>query len=141
MSNPIIVGVDGSKTAAKAAEKAAGLAKVTGAPLHIICAFAKEKAVAVNEGTDSWLLTASSEAETIADGVAALHRADGLKVTTAAIQGKPDEALVAEAERLGAALIVVGNKRVQGLARVLGSVAMGVAQQAPCDVYVAHTTG
>ena len=36
-------------------------------------------------------------------------------------------------------MIVVGNKRVQGLARVLGSVASAVAQHAPCDVYIAKT--
>lgn len=30
-------------------------------------------------------------------------------------------------------MVVVGNKRVQGMARVLGSVASAVAKDAPCD--------
>src|SRR5690606_28369663 len=39
-----------------------------------------------------------------------------------------------------ASLIVVGNKRVQGVAgRVLGSIARDVAAHASCDVYIAHT--
>ena len=54
--------------------------------------------------------------------------------------GKPTEVLIGEAERLGASLIVVGNRRMQGLGRVLGSVANSVAHNAPCDVYIVKTT-
>ncbi|MCP3973298.1 MAG: universal stress protein, partial [bacterium] len=39
-----------------------------------------------------------------------------------------------------ARMIVVGNRRVQGIARVLGSVASDVAKRAPCSVLIAHTT-
>ena len=63
----------------------------------------------------------------------------GVEVTSAGASGKPGEALVTEAERLGATMIVVGNRRVQGIARVLGSVAAAVAHHAPCDVYIAKT--
>ncbi len=52
----------------------------------------------------------------------------------------PDDALVAEAERLDASMIVVGSKHTQGLARILGSVAAGVVHKAPCSVHIAHTT-
>ncbi|WP_281445477.1 universal stress protein, partial [Paenarthrobacter nicotinovorans] len=48
-------------------------------------------------------------------------------------------ALVNEAEMQDARLIVVGNRRMQGLGRVLGSVANTVAHTAPCDVYIAKT--
>ena len=47
--------------------------------------------------------------------------------------------LVSEADRLEARLIVVGNRRVQGPARILGSIARTVAANASCDVYVANT--
>ena len=40
---------------------------------------------------------------------------------------------------IGANLIVVGNRRVQGIERLLGSVAIDVLRHAPCSVYVAHT--
>jgi nucleotide-binding universal stress UspA family protein len=60
-------------------------------------------------------------------------------VTSRALAGRPATALVDEAIRLGASLIVVGNRRVQGVGRVLGSVATNVAAHAPCDVYIVKT--
>jgi nucleotide-binding universal stress UspA family protein len=47
--------------------------------------------------------------------------------------------LCEEAARLEASVIVVGNKRVQGAARVLGSIAGDVAKRAPCNVFIVHT--
>jgi nucleotide-binding universal stress UspA family protein len=35
---------------------------------------------------------------------------------------------------------VLGNRRMQGAGRILGSVANSVAHHAPCDVYVVKTT-
>ncbi len=52
----------------------------------------------------------------------------------------PATALCDEAPRLRATMIVVGNRRVQRLTRVLGAVANDIARQAPCDVLVANTT-
>ncbi|KII27016.1 universal stress protein UspA, partial [Arthrobacter sp. AK-YN10] len=64
---------------------------------------------------------------------------DRLEVTYSSARGKPGEALVKEAEIHDARLIVVGNRRMQGIGRVLGSVANTVAHTAPCDVYIAKT--
>jgi len=36
-------------------------------------------------------------------------------------------------------MIVVGSRRMQGIGRVLGSVADSVAHNAPCNVYIAKT--
>lgn len=38
-----------------------------------------------------------------------------------------------------ARIIVVGNRRMRSIGRVLGSVAISVAHHAPCDVYIANT--
>ena len=38
-------------------------------------------------------------------------------------------------------MIVVGNRRVQGAGRILGSVAAHVTKNANCDVLVANTVG
>lgn len=140
MTGPIVVGVDGSPTAQKAAEAAARLAIATGAGLHVICAYDRDRVKeVVGEGTDRWLLSSADEAATTARDVAGSVTGP-LEVTSAAAVGKPGEALVSEAERLEATMIVVGNKRVQGIGRVLGSVAAAVAQNAPCDVYIAKTS-
>jgi nucleotide-binding universal stress UspA family protein len=80
-----------------------------------------------------------NEADDLANQQAATFRAHGLAVTSAAIADKPADALIAEAERLEAELIVVGNRRVQGLGRLLGSVAADVVHHAPCDVLVVKT--
>jgi len=45
-----------------------------------------------------------------------------------------------EATRLEARTIVVGNRRVQGVTRVLGSIAADVTKHAPCDVLIANST-
>ena len=37
-------------------------------------------------------------------------------------------------------MIIVGNRRVQGAARILGSIATDVLHIAPCNVLVVHTT-
>lgn len=140
MSGLIIVGVDGSPTAGKAAQVAADLAGATNARLHVVCAHTHDRVEEIQEGTDHWLLTTADSADETARTVAAaLVVRPGVEVSSGGAPGKPGDALVEEAERLEATLIVVGNKRVQGLARILGSIATDVARQAPCDVYIAHT--
>lgn len=56
-----------------------------------------------------------------------------------AIRGTPSQALLKQAEKYYARVIVVGNKRMQGLGRVLGSITSSLAHNAPCDVYIAQT--
>jgi nucleotide-binding universal stress UspA family protein len=53
--------------------------------------------------------------------------------------GDPATVLCEEAQRLNARMIVVGNRRVQSAARVLGAIATDVARHAHCDVLIAHT--
>ncbi|TNM37517.1 universal stress protein [Nocardioides albidus] len=141
-SRTIVTGVDGSETATAAAERAAVLAGALGARLHVVSAFGKFESETVRIGSDTLLLSTERDAEEVAAKVTkALQAAHpDVQITSGAAEGKPGDALVATAEALGAELIVVGNKRVQGIAgRVLGSIARDVAARASCDVYVAHT--
>ncbi|GAA3517455.1 universal stress protein [Nocardioides daeguensis] len=138
----IVTGVDGSETASTAAERAAVLARALGARLHVVSAYGKLEQETVKIGSDTMFLSSEKDAEDVAAKVAAALRAahPDVEITSGAAEGKPGEALVATAEALGAELIVVGNKRVQGIAgRVLGSIARDVAVHASCDVYIAHT--
>ncbi|CAM3465362.1 universal stress protein [Nocardioides dubius] len=139
MANIIIVGVDGNEPAEQAAGVAADLARATGAALHVVCAYAREQVAEVEFDDSTLQVSVAKESADIAARAAKALGAGITTVTSTAAQGRPAEVLTAEAERLGASLIVIGNKRVQGLARVLGSVAAAVAQHAPCDVYIAHT--
>ncbi|ANH37012.1 Universal stress protein [Nocardioides dokdonensis FR1436] len=135
----IIVGVDDSETAGRAAVTAAELARSTGARLHVVCAYAKESVTEVGDGSDHWHLTASGVAAGTAERVAAQLSSIASDIVGTAVEGKPADALVEAATETGADLIVVGNRRVQGPGRLLGSIATAVAHQAPCDVYIAHT--
>lgn len=138
MSGVIVVGVDSSATALKAAERARDLALALGASLHVVTAFENERAEVMGQGSDQLVISEADSAQRVA---AALIKNSGgdLDVTHFASRGKPAEALVEEAIRLDARLIVVGNRRMRGLGRLLGSVANSVAHSAPCDVYIANT--
>ena len=141
MTKRIVCGVDNSPTAAAAARRAAELAVALGADLHLVSAYGKIESELVEIGSEKLLLSNEMEADRIAGAVAVELRQEfpGLDVTPSSSEGRAGEALVKTAEHLGADLIVVGNKRVQGIARVLGSIARDVAQHAPCDVFVVHT--
>jgi nucleotide-binding universal stress UspA family protein len=55
-------------------------------------------------------------------------------------KGDPADVLIAKADELGADLIVVGNKGMKGVRRVLGSVPNSVAHGAACSVLIVDTT-
>lgn len=140
MSNqPIVVGVDGNPRSERAAEAAAELARATGSPLHVVCAYVRDQSAEVDAVNEGSLTSVAAASAAIAAEVAQHLRATVPTVTSAAVQARPVDALLGEAERLDARMIVVGNARVQGIARVLGSIAGGVAHHATCDVYIANT--
>ncbi|KQT93491.1 hypothetical protein ASG49_00235 [Marmoricola sp. Leaf446] len=139
MANVIVVGVDGTDTSRHAARRAAELAVRLGADLHVLTAADKAMVEEFPDRPGASLLTSGELAEAVASEVADELRATAPSVTSSPLQGKPATALVDEATRLGAAVIVVGNRRVQGVGRLLGSVASGVAAHAPCDVYIVKT--
>lgn len=141
MSKKVITGVDGSDSAARAARRAAELAEALGAELVVVTAYAQFEMEKIASGSDQFIFSTEASADATAAGVVSELRSQfpGVAISSASGEGKPGEVLVAAAEQTGADLIVVGNKRVQGIARVLGSIARDVATRAPCDVYVAHT--
>lgn len=138
MSGIIVVGVDGSDTARKAAESARDLAAALGATLHVVSAFDSDRSEVFSSGSNKWLVSDADKAEHVARSVADTLGGD-IKITYAAASGRPADALIREAISKEARAIVVGNRRMRGIGRVLGSVANSVAHNAPCDVYIANT--
>jgi nucleotide-binding universal stress UspA family protein len=129
--------VDGSPSARKAAEVALGLAKALGGSLHIVTAFDVDRSETFGVGSDEVKVWNSEAAETVAKSLGETR--PGVEISYFAARGKPADALIKEAMRLDARLIVVGNRRMRGIGRLLGSVANSVAHNAPCDVYIANT--
>jgi nucleotide-binding universal stress UspA family protein len=110
-----------------------------GASLHVVSAVNR---VTIEEFPDRPGASQVTSGEVAASVVAdvALELKDVLpRISTSSMQAKPSVALVEEAERLDARLIVVGNRRSQGIGRILGSVAGGVVAHSPCDVYIVKT--
>lgn len=141
MAEVIITGVDGSETATLAAVKAAEAAQAFECSLHIVSAYGPGERRTLTDGVEKVIIDLRTDAERISSEAAESLRPQfpKLEISTAVAPGNPADVLVEEAERLEARLIVVGNKRVQGPARILGSVARTVAANASCDVYVANT--
>lgn len=137
--NDIIVGVDQSETAQRAATKAAELAAAFGANLHLVTCVDKSKPLEMSVGSDRFRSDPLADAQQELEEMARRLAHD--QTTTAAAYGDPADFMCEEAARLDARAIVVGNRRVQGASRVLGSIAANVNKHAPCDVYVAHTKG
>lgn len=141
MAEVIITGVDGSETATLAAVKAAEAAQAFECSLHIVSAYGPGERRTLTDGVEKVIIDLRTDAERISSEAAESLRTQfpELEISTSVAHGNPADVLVEEAERLEARLIVVGNKRVQGPARILGSVARTVAANASCDVYVANT--
>ncbi|WP_181311304.1 universal stress protein [Nocardioides campestrisoli] len=141
MESVIIAGTDGSATALTALRRAASLASALGRQLAVISAFGHASTRQIQLDGESVTIHPEAAAEAVAHEAAELIQREfpGLDVLPLAVQGRPADALVEEAERRVADLIVVGNVRTQGLGRILGSVASDVTHKASCDVYVVHT--
>jgi nucleotide-binding universal stress UspA family protein len=138
MYKNIVVGYDGTPRAFRAVEEAADLSTAVGSTLHIVTAVDKKEQVhEIGESSDKVYM---SNVDIARDQLAnAAVKFGHLDVRTSAVVGSPAQVLVTEAARLDADLILVGNRHVQGLSRVLGSVAEDVAHKAPCAVLIAKT--
>ena len=82
------------------------------------------------------------ESQKYLDGLADKLRAEGLQVSTVALESeRVVEAIVEYAEKRGIDLIVMSTHGRGGLSRlVFGSVAEGVVRQAPCPVLLVRPT-
>jgi nucleotide-binding universal stress UspA family protein len=144
----VMVGTDGSATSFRAVDRAAKLARDAEATLVLLTAYrpmsGREAEDARQQlGDDAYKVAGSSPAEDVLRDAAERARAVGaIKVDTVAIEGDPVDALVDEAMRRSADLLVVGNRGLNSLAgRLLGSVPANITHKANCDVLVVHTTG
>jgi nucleotide-binding universal stress UspA family protein len=134
----IVVGVSDAATSQIAGRKAVELAEATGATVHFVTAVENGETAVIEIGSDRFVLDTVESAR-----IAVEHFVHGLgssiNYTVQAVEEAPAKALVSVAELLDADLIVVGNVRMQGLARVLGSVGNDVAHSAPCSVLIVKT--
>ena len=144
----IVVGTDGSQTAAMALQAAIELAEQCRARLHIVSAYEP----VADERTRSeqldvphdmqWSVGPRAEVLGLLDEARAQASRQGVTaVETSARQGDAADAILDVAEEQHADLIVVGNKGMTGAKRfLLGSVPNKVSHHAPCSVLIVRTT-
>jgi nucleotide-binding universal stress UspA family protein len=122
----IVTGTDGSDSASEAVRQAAELADSSGLPLHLVSAHASD----VDPATRVRAILDAGR-----DALAGL----AVEVHLHAVLGTPADALCAVATRVGAELIVVGNKGEDTSFGLRRSISEQVQRKAPCPVLVVDT--
>ncbi len=148
MFSRIVVGTDGSETAAEAVRQATELAKLSGARLDIVSAFEpvpqqRVKAEAREAPGDvQYEISPREDVNLILDAATGEAKKAGIEEVQAhAREGEPADAILDVAEEINADLIVVGNKGMTGARRfLLGSVPNKVSHHAPSSVIIVRTT-
>jgi nucleotide-binding universal stress UspA family protein len=119
----ILVGFDGSATAAAAVARAVHVSRATGASLTILH---------VGGGDPATEMVAAE---------AARHANGGVRIDTLVRTGDPATVLAEVAEQEHYDLLVVGNKGMKGAARFfLGSVPNKISHHARCSLLIVRTT-
>ncbi|MEV7135615.1 universal stress protein [Arthrobacter sp. NPDC093128] len=139
MAEVIVVGVDHSPSALRTAQSASRIAAALDSTLNVVTAFDNDRITEFGSGSDRLMVSDADEAEQVAKSVVGSLGTAGVDAVPFAVRGTPAQALIRHAEMYEAHTIVVGNKHMQGLGRVLGSVANSVAHGAQCDVLIVKT--
>lgn len=142
MFKHILLPVDGSETAQKAVEKAAGLARAFGSDVTAIYVIDPYPFTGLGSdfayGQAEYLSAATAEAREATEAARATLEQAGVKVTTSVIEAHAAwRGIIDTATALGADLIVMGSHGRRGLEKVvLGSVAQRVLSHAHLPVFI-----
>ena len=147
MFRSIVVGTDGSETAAQAVRQAVDLAKATSAKIELVSAYEPVSSQRLREENQQvpddlqWKVNPREDVDSTLEDASELAKDSGIDVEVHARQGDPADAILDVAEETKADLIVVGNKGMTGARRfLLGSVPNKVSHHAPCSVLIVRTT-
>ena len=141
----VLVGTDGSETSYKAVDRAAAIARESGAQLVIVTAYRplsqrEQQDAAQQLGAEAYKVMGSHPAEDVLRE-ACTRVGSGVDIETVAVEGEPVDALVRTAADRKVDLLVVGNRGLNSLSgRLLGSVPSVVTHRASCDVLIVATT-
>jgi nucleotide-binding universal stress UspA family protein len=147
MFGSIVVGTDGSETAAKAVEQAVDLASSVGARVEFVSAYEPVPESRLREEAQQapddlqWSINPREDVDATLRDACERATARGVEAGRHARQGDPADAILDVAEETRADLIVVGNKGMTGARRfLLGSVPNKISHHAPCSVLIIRTT-
>ncbi len=138
MFDIVVVGADNSPTAKRAIEAAVDIVLMSGGALHLVTAFAYKKMG--ESSADSGVFTNEGDADAALQVLSFIPKNRGVEPTLHLVSGEPAAAIIETADKVGADLIVVGNRGMKGARRVLGSVPNSVAHGANCSVAIIDTS-
>jgi nucleotide-binding universal stress UspA family protein len=142
MYTSIVVGIDGSPTAAKALDRAIELARISSAKLHVVSAYEPAHArVAGAPSGEAFQVSESFKVDAVLERALDRAGAAGLSIEQHAPRGDPADGLIGIANETGSDLIVIGSVGMQGPKRVFGSVPNTVSHKSACDVLIVQTAG
>jgi nucleotide-binding universal stress UspA family protein len=139
MFDVVLVGADDSPTARRAVEAACEISAMSKGTLHILTAFEALSVVGGGEGEFKNVVN-EEDGRALLQTLSFIAKKHGVEFVLHSAKGDPADILIDKAEELGADLIVVGNKGMKGVRRVLGSVPNSVAHGASCSVLIVDTT-
>jgi len=108
--------------------------------LHIVTAYKPQAVLTPDLPAEFLEANYLPPADSLLDELISVARKANVDAEVHAATGEPAEAIVRVATRVGADLIIVGNKGMRGARRVLGSVPNSIAHHAPCSVLIVDTT-
>jgi len=136
----ILVPTDFSTDAEKALETAVELAKTFGARVEVVHAYHVAIPVVSPMGggyafPDGFFESIRKHSQARVDEAVSAKAGSGVEISGRVVEGPPSIAIVNEAEKVSADLIVIGTRGLTGLKHVmLGSVAERTVRTAPCPV-------
>ena len=146
MYKVIVVGTDGSGRAGVAVRAALGLAKASGATLHVVHVVRTTSTTALGaEYVDPSAIVAANaemhdQGNRICELVVADAEREGVPTEIHNVEGDPGDVLIKVAEGVDADLLVIGNRGMTGVKRfVLGSVPNKVSHHCPCSLLIVDT--
>lgn len=148
MIETVLVGTDGSDTAATAVARAIEVARGLGARLQIVSAYEPvpegrlRQAAMPAPNDQAWTVNPRADVLALLESAERDARAAGIEqVETFARVGDGADAILDVAEEQRCDLIVIGNKGMTGATRfLLGSVPNKVSHHAPCSVMIVRTS-
>ena len=139
MFDKILVGTDDAATARSAVEAAAQIAVMSKGELHVASTDAPTSFKATSDGEKFEAVNTEDGVESLLQVLAFVTKEYGVEPILHPLHGDPADSLVAMADELDVDLIVVGNRGMKGVRRILGSVANSVAHSANCSVLIVET--
>src|SRR5215218_5567458 len=131
----ILLATDGLESSALASRAAVDLAKGGGAELHVVHVWHTVPSPHFDRVIRSGLEDAGREA--LEEQIRWIEDAGGTVAEARLREGRAVEEIIAQAEEIGAGLVIVGSRGMGRLGRlVMGSVSTGLAHRSPCPVLI-----